>query len=261
MSGRLDGARTLITGGASGIGLAVVRQFLAEGATVTVLDREPDPVLPEHCWYVCADLASSTQIDSAVQEVVEHMGGLDILVNNAGIGAQGTVEAATDEDWHRVLEVNVIGTARVSRAAWPHLRDSAIGSIVNVSSIAATAGLPQRAVYSASKGAVLALTLSMAADGVADGIRVNAVNPGTADTPWVARLLASADDPIAERAALEARQPSGRLVSPDEVASAIVHLAAPTSSATTGTWIAVDGGMAGLRLRPKAPPVPRADGE
>jgi 2-keto-3-deoxy-L-fuconate dehydrogenase len=159
VSGRLDGARTLITGGASGIGLAVVRQFLAEGATVTVLDREPDPVLPEHCWYVCADLASSTQIDSAVQEVVEHMGGLDILVNNAGIGAQGTVEAATDEDWHRVLEVNVIGTARVSRAAWPHLRDSAIGSIVNVSSIAATAGLPQRAVYSASKGAVLALTL------------------------------------------------------------------------------------------------------
>ena len=251
VSGQLDGARALITGGASGIGLAVVRQFLAEGATVSVLDREPDPVLPDHCWYVQADLASSTQIDAAVGGVVDHMGGLDILINNAGIGAQGTVEVATDEEWRRVLEVNVIGTARVSRAAWPHLRDSAIGSIVNVSSIAATAGLPQRAVYSASKGAVLALTLSMAADGVADGIRVNAVNPGTADTPWVARLLASADDPTAERAALEARQPNGRLVSPNEVASAVVYLAAPTSSATTGTWIEVDGGMAGLRLRPR----------
>ena len=108
---------------------------------------------------------------------------------------------------------------------------------------------------------MLALTLAMAADGVADGIRVNAVNPGTADTPWVARLLASADDPFAERAALEARQPSGRLESPDEIASAVVHLAAPTSSATTGTWIAVDGGMAGLRLRPKAPPMPPANGD
>ena len=205
--------------------------------------------------------SAKVTVDAAVQRVIDHLGGLDILVNNAGIGAQGTVESATDEDWQRVLEVNVIGTARVSRAAWPHLRDSAIGSIVNVSSIAATAGLPQRAVYSASKGAVLALTLSMAADGVADGIRVNAVNPGTADTPWVTRLLASADDPLAERAALEARQPSGRLVSPDEVASAVVYLAAPTSSATTGTWIAVDGGMAGLRLRPKSPSTPPPSGE
>lgn len=182
------------------------------------------------------------------------LGGLDILVNNAGIGAQGAVTDNDDEEWHRVLDVNVVGTARVSRAAWPYLAASGHASIVNISSIAATAGLPQRAVYSASKGAVLALTRAMAADGMAQGIRVNAVNPRTADTPWVARLLASAPDPAAERAALEARQPHGRLVSAAEVAHAAVYLASPAAGSTTGASVAVDGGMAGLRLRPRTRP-------
>ena len=126
-----------------------------------------------------------------------------------------------------MLNVNVIGTARVSRAAWPYLRESAHAAVVNTSSVAATTGLPQRAVYSASKGAVSALTRAMAADGLAEGIRVNAVNPGTADTPWVARLLDAADDPVAERAALAARQPHGRLVTADEVAQVVVYLASP----------------------------------
>lgn len=254
MTGRLRDTRALVTGGASGIGLAIVREFLGEGATVAVLDREPEPVagIPGECVYLRADLGSSIDIEAAVADAAARMGGLDLLVNNAGIGAAGTVETATDDEWQRVLDINVIGTARVSRAAWPHLRRSEIGSIVNISSIVATAGPPDRAVYSASKGAVLALTLAMAADGIADGIRVNAVNPGTADTPWIARLLESAADPLAERAALEARQPSGRLVSPGEVAAAVLYLAAPSSAATTGTWIAVDGGMAGLRLRPGA---------
>jgi NAD(P)-dependent dehydrogenase (short-subunit alcohol dehydrogenase family) len=151
-----------------------------------------------------------------------------------------------------VLDVNVIGTARVSRAAWPYLRESGHGAVVNTASIAATAGLPDRAVYSASKGAVAALTRAMAADGMPDAIRVNAVNPGTADTPWVARLLDVAPDPAAERAALEARQPHGRLVSAEEVAAAVVYLASPAAGSTTGTELAVDGGMGGLRLRPRA---------
>jgi NAD(P)-dependent dehydrogenase (short-subunit alcohol dehydrogenase family) len=123
---------------------------------------------------------------------------------------------------------------------------------VNTCSIAATAGLPQRALYSASKGAVLSLTLAMAADHIREGVRVNCVNPGTADTPWVDRLLDAAPDPAAERAALEARQPTGRLVSTAEVAGAIAYLASPLSGATTGTSLAVDGGMQGLRLRPAA---------
>jgi NAD(P)-dependent dehydrogenase (short-subunit alcohol dehydrogenase family) len=149
-----------------------------------------------------------------------------------------------------VLDVNVVGMARVSRAALPHLRQSPAAAIVNTCSIAAWAGLPQRALYSASKGAVYGLTLAMAADHVREGIRVNAVAPGTVDTPWVGRLLDAAADPAAERAALQARQPSGRLVTADEVAHAVCYLASPLSGSTAGTVLAVDGGMYGLRLRP-----------
>src|SRR6185436_6297826 len=144
-----------------------------------------------------------------------------------------------------VFDVNVVGMVRVSRAALGALRSSSSASIVNTCSVAATAGLPQRALYSATKGAVLSLTMAMAADHVGEGIRVNCVCPGTADTPWVGRLLDAADDPEAERTALNARQPMGRLVSAEEVAEAIVHLA--TSTATTGTVLHVDGGMQGLR--------------
>ena len=252
--GQLDGIRAIVTGGASGIGLAIVQAFVAEGASVVVLDRaaEPPADLPTGTGYVCADISDDPAVRGAVAEAVDWLGGLDVLANNAGIGAQGAVETATDDEWHRVLDVNVVGTARVSRAAWPHLRQSDRAAVVNTASIAATAGLPQRAIYSASKGAVLSLTRAMAADGMVDGIRVNAVNPGTADTPWVGRLLDSAPDPAAERAALAARQPHGRLVSAAEIAHAVVYLASPLAGSTTGAEIAVDGGMAGLRLRPRS---------
>jgi len=249
--GALDGLKALVTGGASGIGARIAEVFIAEGAAVAVLDREPATGLPARIVAVKADLSDDAAVRAAVEEAATALGGLDVLVNNAGIGAQGTVETATDQEWTRVLDVNVVGTARVSRAAWPYLRASAHAAVVNTASIAATAGLPQRAVYSASKGAVLALTRAMAADGMPDGIRVNAVNPGTADTPWVGRLLDSAPDPAAERAALEARQPHGRLVSADEVARAVLYLASPLAGSTTGTAVEVDGGMAGLRLRPR----------
>jgi len=249
----LQGLKALVTGGASGIGLAIARTFAAEGAAVVVLDvaARPPAALPPGAGYVAADISDDDAVRAAVGGAVESLGGLDILVNNAGIGAQGTVEDATDEEWQRVLDVNVVGTARVSRAAWPALRASAQAAVVNTASLVATAGLPQRAVYSASKGAVLALTRAMAADGMPDGIRVNAVSPGTADTPWIGRLLDSAPDPVAERAALEARQPHGRLVSPDEIAHAVLYLASPRAGSTTGAEITVDGGMAGLRLRPR----------
>ena len=191
-----------------------------------------------------------------MQTVSERHGRLDVVVANAGIGAQGTVADNSDDEWHRVLDVNVIGVARTVRAALPSLRRSPAAAVVVTCSIASWAGLPRRAVYSASKGALYALTLAMAADHVADGIRVNGVAPGTADTPWVARLLDAADDPAAERAALEARQPMGRLVTAEEVALAIAYLASPLSASTTGTVLAVDGGMHGLRLPPG--PGPRA---
>ncbi|MGW0334900.1 SDR family NAD(P)-dependent oxidoreductase [Streptomyces sp. NPDC003011] len=244
-----EGLKALVTGGASGIGRATAELLAARGARVAVLDLDPSsvekPLLAHR-----ADVTDDASVREAVAAAAAGLGGLDVLVNNAGIGAQGTVEDNDDEEWHRVLDVNVVGMVRVARAALPYLRASAHAAIVNTSSVAATAGLPQRVLYSATKGAVHSLTLAMAADHVREGIRVNCVNPGTADTPWIGRLLSKAADPAAERAALEARQPTGRLVSADEVAGAIAYLASPLSGATTGTSLAVDGGMQGLRLRP-----------
>ena len=198
--------------------------------------------------FVSCDVGDSSKVASAFAEISKQASVIDVLANNAGIGAVGTVEDATDDEWSRVMNVNVAGISRVTAAALPLLRKSKQGSVVNTCSIAATVGLPKRAVYSASKGAVQSLTLAMAADHVYENIRVNCVNPGTADTPWVGRLLEKAADPAAERAALEARQPMGRLVSPQEVASAILYLASPKQASTTGTILAVDGGMDGLRL-------------
>src|SRR5580698_5143949 len=250
------GLAALVTGGASGIGLATARLLAARGARVAVLDRDqPSGDAGDGLYPVLADVTDDGAVRAAVAQAGQALAGLDILVNNAGIGAAGTVEDNDDDEWHRVLDVNVLGIVRTTRAALPLLRQAVRArgqaAIVNTCSVAAIAGLPQRAVYSASKGAVYSLTLAMAADHVAEGIRVNCVIPGTADTPWVGRLLDAAPDPAAERAALNARQPLGRLVTAEEVAAAIAYLASPLASATTGTALAVDGGMQGLRTRPR----------
>jgi 2-keto-3-deoxy-L-fuconate dehydrogenase len=244
----VSGPRVVVTGGGSGIGLAAATLMAARGARVACLDLDPSAV-PEPLLALSADVADAEAVTAAVDTAAERFGGLDVLVNNAGVGARGTVEDGEEDEWRRVFDVNVLGMVRAARAALPHLRRSDRAAIVNTCSIAATAGLPQRALYSATKGAVLSLTLAMAADHVGERIRVNCVNPGTVDTPWVRRLLAAAADPEAELAALRARQPLGRLVSADEVAEAIAYLASPASASTTGTALAVDGGMHGLRPR------------
>jgi NAD(P)-dependent dehydrogenase (short-subunit alcohol dehydrogenase family) len=243
-----EGLVAAVTGGASGIGLATAQLLAAKGARVAVLDLKPDDV-PEPLTGFRCDVASDAEVTSAIDAVAERFGRLDVLVNNAGIGAQGDVTANSDDEWHRVFDVNVVGMVRLTRAALPHLKASPSAVVVNTCSIAAWAGLPARALYSATKGAVLSLTLAMATDHLPDRVRVNCVCPGTADTPWVGRLLDTAADPAAERDALAARQPMGRLVTAGEVANAIAYLASPLSSSTTGTALAVDGGMHGLRPR------------
>lgn len=242
------GLRTVVTGGGSGIGAAVVAMLLDRGARVAVLDLSVDAV-PDPAVGLRCDVADRELVRQAVDGAAQALGGIDVLINNAGIGAAGTVEDNPDEEWARVFDVNVTGIARVSAAAMPHLRRSPSPAIVNTASIAATHGLPRRALYSASKGAVAALTRAMAADCLPEGIRVNCVNPGTADTPWVGRLLDAAEDPAAERRALEARQPHGRLVSADEVAASILFLADPANGSTSGVALPVDGGMHDLQVR------------
>lgn len=244
-----DGLVAVVTGGASGIGLATATALAERGAQVAVLDLAPESI-PEPLFGVVADVADRASVTAAIASAGERFGQIDIVVNNAGISAVGTVEENPDDEWARVLDINVTGIARVSAAALPWLRKSSAAAIVNVCSIAALNGLPQRALYGASKGAVLALTFAMAADHVREGVRVNCVSPGTVATPFVDRMLAKFDDPVAERAALDARQATGRMVSPEEVAGAILYLASPLSASTTGAALEVDGGVHNLRMRP-----------
>jgi len=272
--GELSGLVAVVTGGASGIGEATAVAMHERGAAVVVLDLQ-QPYQNNRFFGITCDISNDDSVERAFAAISKRFGAVDIVVagqarldagihdrvrdlvslgdvvNNAGVGAQGDITANELSQWRQVFEVNVLGIVRTTRAALPLLRRSTHAAIVNTCSIAATAGLPQRALYSASKGAVQSLTLAMAADHLAEGIRVNCVNPGTADTPWVARLLASAADPAAERHALEARQPHGRLVSAAEIAAAICYLAGPSAASVTGTALAVDGGMQGLRLRPR----------
>jgi NAD(P)-dependent dehydrogenase (short-subunit alcohol dehydrogenase family) len=249
MTGEFDGLVAVVTGGGSGIGRATVAAFVVRGARVAVLDLAIDD-LPEGSAGYRADVSDRASVSGAVDAVAADLGGIDIVVNSAGISAIGTVESNGDSEWARVLDINVTGTARVTAAALPWLRRSRAASVVNLCSVAALNGLPDRSLYSASKGAVMALTFAMATDHVREGVRINCVCPGTVSTAFVERMLQNFADPVAERAALDARQATGRMVTPEEVAGAILYLASPLSGSTTGTALDVDGGLTHLRVRP-----------
>ena len=254
----LKGKTALVTGSTSGIGLGMAKAMAKAGAQIVINGfGDHKQALQEIAAFDVkvlfhpADMRKPSEIEDMMQQAVNEFGRVDILINNAGIGSLTTVEHESDEVWQRVLNINVIGTARVSKLAIPLLRNSKHAAIVNTASIAATDGLPNRAAYSASKGAVLTLTLAMATDHLPDGIRVNAVNPATTDTPWIKKLLDLSDDANAARVALEARQPMGKLISPAEIANAILFLASPLQASITGTTLSIDGGMHSLRIAKK----------
>lgn len=247
MEREFNGLTAIITGAGSGIGLEVAKGLKQRGAEVFGFDINQGGMSSIATFIEC-DIGDSTSVATAFKEFSKLSNQLDILINNAGIGSLTTVEKESDEVWQKVLNVNVVGTARVSRLAIPLLRKSKFASIVNTASVAAIDGIPNRAAYSASKGAVLTLTLAMATDHLVDGIRVNAVNPATTDTPWVKKLLDLSPDANAAKIALEARQPMGRLVSATEIANAIIFLASPLQASITGTTLNVDGGLHSLRI-------------
>jgi len=242
-----EGAIAIVTGGSAGIGLATAQALSARGAIVAVLDRDR-PENEAGIRHFRVDVVNDDEVRDAVAEIGGLHGRIDILVNNAGVSHVGTVEDGTMDEWHRLFDINVLGYVRAARAALPHLRRSGQGSIVNVASCAAASGLRNRALYSTTKGAVEALTRAMAADLVAEGIRVNAVNPGTVDTPFMEKLAQQAPDPAVRRQQFHDRQPTGFMVAPDEVARAILYLASPAARSTTGSVLTVDGGISPLRI-------------
>jgi len=247
--GKFTGKVAVVTGGASGIGRATVERLVSEGASVAVFDRDeftPIAEAPDAVVSHRVDVTDQGAIDAAVAATLQKWGRIDVLVNGAGIGAAGNVLANDDAEWHRVLDINVLGTVRVTRAVLPHLIQAQPSVVVNVGSAVAVTGFPNRALYSASKGAITALTRAMAADHLKDGVRFNSVCPGTTETPWIGRLLAAADDPAQERRNLQARQPHGRLVAAEEVADAIVYLANPLAGSTNGVSLSVDSGIQSL---------------
>jgi 2-keto-3-deoxy-L-fuconate dehydrogenase len=229
----------IVTGAAGGIGTAIAARFRNDGETVVGLDLAGSDI--------DVDLTSPFSVEAAVARIVAEHGAIDVLCNNAGIAAVGDIVDATLADWTSTFAVNVFGLASMSKAVLPLMRAANSGVIINTCSVAASVGLVQRAVYSASKGAVLALTKAMAADEVGYGIRVNCVSPGTVWSPWVERVVATTPDPAATVENMRKRQPMGRMVSVEEVADAVAYLAAP-STFTTGSDFLLDGGITGVRI-------------
>ena len=240
MSGdRFTGKRALVTGAGSGIGEAVARKLHAEGAEVVLADLRADPV--QALADELGDGAGGVQLDVRDEDAVRQVArDLDVLANVAGIGSTTSAPKTPLDVWEDVFAVNARGTFLCCRHAIPGMVARGGGSIVNMASVAGLIGLPNRAAYCASKGAVIALTRALAVDHVGAGVRVNAVCPGTVDSPWVQRLVEDAGESLD---ALRARQPMGRLGAPAEIAEAVAYLASDDAAFVTGTAFVIDGGL------------------
>ncbi len=244
MSGRLAGKRAFITAAAQGIGRATVETFLREGAQVIATDINMD-ILGELDGQ---ENIITEQLDArdaaAIQTAAERHGAVDILFNCAGYVHNGTLLEATEEDWDFAFDLNVKSMYRMCRAFLPAMLENGGGSIVNTSSVAsAMKGIVSRCVYSSSKAAVIGLTKSIGADYVGQGVRCNAIAPGTVDTPSLGDRINAADDPVQQRKDFIARQPMGRLGTAQEVANLVLFLASDESAFCTGQVYTIDGGV------------------
>lgn len=246
---RLENRRALVTGAGGGIGAAIAERLAAEGARVLVVDVDGAAAeataqrIGGGAAAFAADVSSDEEVAAAVAAATETFGGLDIVVNNAGVGVPGTVVDTDMDAYERVMAINVRGTFLGMRHGVPALRASGGGAIVNLSSIAALVGLPGRAAYTAAKGAIDALTRAAAIDHLAEGIRINAVAPGTVETPWIDRIVGQTEDPAAEKQRMRERQPHGRFVQPEEIAAMVAFLASDEAASIVGATMVVDGGM------------------
>lgn len=249
---KLAGKTALITGSGSGIGQAMATLFAKEGAKVAVADFSPEGgtettrLITEAggtAYFIQTDVTKSADVARAVQSVLDRWGKLDVLCNNAGIGVAATVVETTEEDWDRVLDVDLKGTYLGCKYAIPHMITQGGGVIVNTASVAGIVGVMNRAAYCAAKAGVVGLTKSIAVDYVTHKIRVNAVCPGTVDSPWIGRILSAQPDPVAERQRMVERQPMGRMGKPEEIAKAALYLACDDSEFVTGTAFIIDGGL------------------
>lgn len=241
----------VITGAGSGIGRAMSLLFAQEGARVLAADINGDAAgetagqitsAGGACQPLAVDASKAEQVEEMIHRSISEYGSLDIVCNNAGIGSTTDVVECDPDEWDRVMTVNVKSVYLGCKYAIPHMVRQGSGVIVNTASVAGMVGVAKRASYCASKGAVIALTRQVAVDYVKQGIRVNCLCPGTVDSPWVERLLVQAPDRDAARAALEARQPMGRLGTPEEVAAAALFLASDDAAFITGTGLVMDGG-------------------
>jgi NAD(P)-dependent dehydrogenase (short-subunit alcohol dehydrogenase family) len=246
---RLEGKRAIVTGAGSGIGRAIALRLASEGASVVVSDVDQGAVetvaseIEGETVIRKTDVTRSGEVEALVETAVEAWGGLDVMVNNAGVGVAGTATNTSEEDYEMVMDVCLRGTFLGMKYAIPAIRDSGGGSVINMSSVAALVGITDRAVYSAAKGAILAITRAAAIDHVGENVRVNCIAPGTVDTPWIGRITAGYDDPEEARANMQARQPHGRFVTPEEIAAMAAYLASDESASVIGACMIVDGGV------------------
>ena len=249
---KLEQRVAVITGAGSGIGQAMARLFAREGARILAADVNGSAAEATAASIAAAggtgqavtvDVSRPDQVAALIAQAVAAYGRIDILCNNAGIGSTTSVVECEPEEWDQVMTINVKSVYLGCKYAVPRMIEQGGGVIINTASVAGMVGLVKRAAYSASKGAVIALTRQVAIEYVEQGIRVNCLCPGTVDSPWVGRLLAGADDPVAARQALVARQPLGRLGPPEEVAAAALYLASDDAAFITGTGLVIDGGL------------------